>query len=122
MTRDMKVAERRVLADQMLKVLSPPGPIDVPTLLERTRKRTREGPAPDNATCLGCGYCVRGLFRDTGTSVYYGRCPECGRWFDPNDPSTIGPTAIPNQTKWLTTMLVVVSLAFILLALRVAYL
>ncbi|UCG34501.1 MAG: hypothetical protein JSU68_07630 [Phycisphaerales bacterium] len=38
---------------------------------------------PDTARCLGCGYLLRGL---TGTF-----CPECGRRFDPADPTTYGP-------------------------------
>jgi hypothetical protein len=38
---------------------------------------------PDTARCLGCGCLLRGL---AGTL-----CPECGRRFDPADPSTYGP-------------------------------
>ena len=36
---------------------------------------------PINALCLGCGYSLRTL----GS----GRCPECGRMFDPSDPRTM---------------------------------
>ncbi len=35
----------------------------------------------DGATCLGCGYPLRGLSEP--------RCPECGRTFDSADPFTI---------------------------------
>ncbi len=40
---------------------------------------------PDDATCLGCGYRLVNLPART--------CPECGRWFDPQDSTTyqIGP-------------------------------
>lgn len=34
----------------------------------------------ENATCIGCGYRLANLPAQT--------CPECGRWFDPDDPST----------------------------------
>lgn len=34
--------------------------------------------APEEATCLGCGYALRGLRARA--------CPECGRAFDPADP------------------------------------
>ncbi|MEW6251117.1 MAG: hypothetical protein AB1716_10755 [Planctomycetota bacterium] len=34
--------------------------------------------------CLGCGYILDGLPEP--------RCPECGRWFDPGNPDTYGPT------------------------------
>ena len=33
-----------------------------------------------NAVCVACGYPLYGLPSQT--------CPECGRWFDPRDPST----------------------------------
>ncbi len=33
-----------------------------------------------NKHCLDCGYNLRGLKRGT--------CPECGRWFDPDDTQT----------------------------------
>ncbi len=91
MNRDMKTCETRVLEDQLLKARSAaPRPLDTSLLLERTRKRTREGPAPHFAKCLGCGYSVRGLYNNTGDTRYHGQCPECGRWFDPNDRSTFG--------------------------------
>jgi hypothetical protein len=32
---------------------------------------------PANKYCLDCGYNLRGLER--------GNCPECGRWFDPEE-------------------------------------
>ena len=35
----------------------------------------------DGATCLGCGYPLRGLSDP--------RCPECGRAFDPTDPYSV---------------------------------
>lgn len=35
---------------------------------------------PDSAVCLKCGYLLRGLTEP--------RCPECGRAFDPRNPST----------------------------------
>ena len=38
---------------------------------------------PETVRCLGCGYRLRGL---AGTV-----CPECGRRFDPADPTTYGP-------------------------------
>ncbi len=38
---------------------------------------------PEKAVCLECGYLLRGLPS--------GRCPECGRSFDPTDPGTYGP-------------------------------
>jgi hypothetical protein len=37
--------------------------------------------APESATCLGCGYALRGLSSR--------HCPECGRAFDPADPMTM---------------------------------
>lgn len=40
-------------------------------------------PLNENATCLGCGYRLMNLPSQT--------CPECGRWFDPSDPTTFGP-------------------------------
>jgi len=45
---------------------------------------------PDTATCLQCGYSLRGLVET--------RCPECGCVFDPSDSSTFGP---PARAKWL---------------------
>jgi hypothetical protein len=36
--------------------------------------------APEAMLCLGCGYDLRGLPEN--------RCPECGRAFDPVDPTT----------------------------------
>ena len=35
---------------------------------------------PDSAQCRECGYLLRGLPEP--------RCPECGRPFDPHDPTT----------------------------------
>ncbi len=36
---------------------------------------------PRDARCLGCGYSLRGLAEP--------RCPECGRPFDPADPTSV---------------------------------
>jgi rRNA maturation protein Nop10 len=38
---------------------------------------------PEHARCLGCGYMLRGLPEPV--------CPECGRSFDPADPTTYDP-------------------------------
>jgi rRNA maturation protein Nop10 len=45
---------------------------------------------PESARCLGCGYALRGLPDDN--------CPECGRAFDPADPSTYGKYRF--ESKW----------------------
>lgn len=42
---------------------------------------------PDDATCLGCGYALRGLNEH--------RCPECAREFDPTDPRSMANTQPP---------------------------
>src|SRR5687768_4748701 len=46
------------------------------------------------ATCLDCGYALRGLRSR--------RCPECGRAFDPADPLTI---RLPNRQARLAAWL-----------------
>ena len=45
---------------------------------------------PEKAVCLKCGYLLRGLPS--------GRCPECGKFFDPTDMGTYGPC---RQLGWL---------------------
>jgi hypothetical protein len=45
---------------------------------------------PDSATCLGCGYSLRGLPEAV--------CPECGRGFDPEDPTTF--RRVPARPWW----------------------
>lgn len=47
---------------------------------------------PD-AVCIGCGYRLYGLPTQT--------CPECGRWFDPRDPTTfrVG-SKTPDWRRW----------------------
>jgi hypothetical protein len=47
---------------------------------------------PDTAICLGCGYRLRGL------SV--GRCPECGREFDPGASTTFGDLRLSGIRRW----------------------
>jgi hypothetical protein len=47
---------------------------------------------PDAATCLGCGYALRGLTTWT--------CPECGREFHPNKPWTMQIPGAPHQRLW----------------------
>jgi hypothetical protein len=48
---------------------------------------------PDTAVCLGCGYLLRGLPKSV--------CPECGRAFDPADPSTYRDrAAVPKWRRW----------------------
>ena len=49
-------------------------------------------PVPEQAVCLGCGYRLRGLPSQV--------CPECGRWFDPNDPSTYGKSDAWAWRRW----------------------
>jgi len=46
---------------------------------------------PDDTTarCLGCGYSLRGLTEP--------RCPECGRPFDPADPTTFWRDRVPGR-------------------------
>ena len=43
----------------------------------------------ERATCLGCGYALRGLVE--------ARCPECAREFDPNDPMTMNVPGISRR-------------------------
>ncbi len=43
--------------------------------------------APPGAMCLGCGYALVGLGK--------GKCPECGRQFDPLLAESMGPQSIP---------------------------
>jgi hypothetical protein len=43
--------------------------------------RTGGSPVPDAASCQGCGYSLRALT--------HFRCPECGKPFDPDDPTTM---------------------------------
>lgn len=47
---------------------------------------------PDNATCLGCGYLLRGLQSHI--------CPECGRDFVPSNPKTYGPRTDSWFLRW----------------------
>ncbi len=79
MSRDLRPAERRVLFHAM-RANSGRRSIDAGDLLDRVRRRTREGPMPPDAACLKCGYCLRGLQSC--------RCPECGESFNPQDVST----------------------------------
>lgn len=46
----------------------------------------------ENASCLGCGYALRELTTNT--------CPECGRGFDPGDPSTMKLPRGAQQVLW----------------------
>lgn len=41
-------------------------------------------PSPHSMHCLTCDYDLRSLSDN--------RCPECGRWFDPHDPASYGPS------------------------------
>jgi len=52
-------------------------------------------PSDTTARCLGCGYALRGL---TET-----RCPECGRAFDPTNPTTFWHERVPGRVgrAWL---------------------
>ncbi len=43
--------------------------------------------APEGAVCLGCGYALVALGK--------GKCPECGREFDPLNTTSFGPQPIP---------------------------
>lgn len=45
---------------------------------------------PNTATCLGCGYSLRGLTES--------RCPECGKGFDSNDPTSY--CIVAKQPLW----------------------
>lgn len=63
------------------------GCITTPTIMETAKRdmkgRTTElaiGEVPDTASCLGCGYSLRGLPENV--------CPECGRGFVPDAPKT----------------------------------
>ena len=47
---------------------------------------------PDPKRCLGCDYILEGLPAP--------RCPECGRGFDPNDPSTYRSRTTRGRTPW----------------------
>lgn len=47
----------------------------------------------EHASCLGCGYALRELTTNT--------CPECGRGFDPGDPSTISLGNSGQVLSWL---------------------
>lgn len=50
---------------------------------------------PDTACCLGCDYSLRGL-----PGVI---CPECGRAFDPDDPTTYRDKAVVSKWRlWAT--------------------
>lgn len=53
---------------------------------------TAQWALPDSAVCLDCGYLLRGL-RDP-------ICPECGRPFDPGDPTTFNLKPLPRQ-PWI---------------------
>lgn len=47
----------------------------------------------ENATCMGCGYRLANLPTQ--------RCPECGRWFEPNDPTTYDNRwCLPQWRRW----------------------
>jgi hypothetical protein len=46
----------------------------------QTGERSLSDRYPQEAKCLGCGYPLRGLPQHT--------CPECGRPFDPRDPTS----------------------------------
>ncbi len=63
--------------------------------------------ALDEALCLGCGYSLRGL-----PGVI---CPECGRAFDPNDPSTYdlaGRSRRRRRIKYVALSIVLVGLLY----------
>ncbi len=117
MSRDLKAGETSVLKDQLLEALHVPEPIDTSALLEGARRRTREGPVPHDAICLDCGYSLRGLCYIAGKSIYYGRCPECGRWFDPDDSSTFGTKGAQRPADRLGVALLFAALAAILFSL-----
>jgi hypothetical protein len=55
--------------------------------------------------CLSCGYDLRNLTEH--------RCPECGREFDPNDPSTFEARAVSRSVN------VVVGIGFLLIAILI---
>src|SRR6266567_4363945 len=63
-------------------------------------------PLTDTAFCQACGYSVRGLTAH--------RCPECGRRFDPADPSTMS-IARPLR-RWQRLLLVPIGWPTALLA------
>ncbi len=49
---------------------------------------------PITATCRGCGYLLRGLIEPI--------CPECGRAFDPSDPTSYVPDpSVRNRRRWI---------------------
>jgi predicted RNA-binding Zn-ribbon protein involved in translation (DUF1610 family) len=63
--------------------------------------------AADRAFCLGCGYRLHGLPE--------ARCPECGRDFNPDDPSSVD--ASPRRAyrrKWMRRGVLAVTIAAIL--------
>ncbi len=59
---------------------------------------------PADAACIGCGYSLQGL----NTT----RCPECGRNFDPADPTTYKVTEINTSgvPLWLQSTLIICAL------------
>ena len=52
---------------------------------------------PEGACCLSCGYLLHGLREP--------RCSECGRAFDPTDPTTFGTLLGVRRRKWIRRFL-----------------
>ena len=66
-------------------------------------------PHPE-AYCLTCGYRL-------DTVADPPRCPECGREFEPDDPTTVqipGPREFRPQTSWVWAVIVLIGLLAII--------